>query len=290
MTRVALLADVHGNLPALAAVQADLARLAVDHVVVAGDVVNWGPFSAQVLERVAGAGWTAIRGNNELYLVDYGTPRAPAEWSDRAQFSLLPWLQRQLDGRWRNAVAAWPDTLCLRYPDGPPLRVVHGAPGDHWRGLYPDLPDDRAEALLSGVVEPVVAAGHTHLPMDRRVGRWRIVNPGSVGLPLDGRHEASYALLEADGVGWRASFRRVPYDVAPVLEEFARQGFVEECGVIGRLIVEEFATARMHLVTFIHWRRACCPDAPLRLELFDEYRRADWLRYTPAPYRLDGRG
>src|ERR1700720_3129900 len=100
MTRLAILADIHGNLPALEAVIADLARFAVDQVVVAGDVINWGPFSAQVTARIVEAGWAVIRGNNEFYLLDYQTPRAPAAWNDREQWPLLPWLRQQLAGRW----------------------------------------------------------------------------------------------------------------------------------------------------------------------------------------------
>src|SRR6478672_5600461 len=80
--RFAVLADIHGNLPALEAVMADLAHFAVEQVVVAGDLINWGPDSAAVVEQVTAAGWAALRGNNEYYLLDAGTPRAPAQWAE----------------------------------------------------------------------------------------------------------------------------------------------------------------------------------------------------------------
>jgi predicted phosphodiesterase len=121
MTRLAILADIHGNLPALEAVLQDLSQFKMDHVIVAGDVINWGPFSAQVMERVTREGWAVIRGNNEFYVLDYNTPRAPSEWEE---YSLLPWLHGQLNGHWRNVIAAW--------PDAPPLRVVHGSPRSPW--------------------------------------------------------------------------------------------------------------------------------------------------------------
>ena len=82
LTTLAVLSDLHGNLPALEAVLADLAQFQVDQAIVAGDVINWGPFSAQVMERVTAGGWAVIRGNNEFYLLDYDTPRAPAAWSN----------------------------------------------------------------------------------------------------------------------------------------------------------------------------------------------------------------
>ena len=93
MTRLAVLADIHGNLPALQAVIDDMKQFDVDHVVVAGDSVNWGPFSREVLELVFQRRWALIRGNNAFYALDYGTVRAPDFWSS---FSLPPILREQL--------------------------------------------------------------------------------------------------------------------------------------------------------------------------------------------------
>src|SRR5215212_1124481 len=185
MTRIAVLADIHGNLPALQAVVQDLQQFDLDHVVVAGDVINWGPFAEEVLEYITREGWAVIRGNNEFYLLDAYTPRAPAEWSDESQYSLLPWLRRQLAGKWQQRIAAWPDALSLRFPDAPPVRVVHGSPLSPWQPIFPSTPPDEIEAMLSGVDEATLVAAHTHIPVDEVVGRWHILNPGSVGVPLD---------------------------------------------------------------------------------------------------------
>jgi len=287
MTQLAILSDIHGNLPALEAVLADLAQFKVDQVVVAGDVINWGPFSAQVMERVTREGWPAIRGNNEFYLLDYETPRAPAEWSDRSNWAMLPWLYRQLNGRWHKAIAAWPDTLSLRFPDAPPLRVVHGSPRSPSEAIHWTHGDAEIMEMLAGVEETTLVAGHTHLAMDRRVGRWHILNAGTVGVPLDGRFRASYMLLEGDADGWRPAFRQVPYDLGPLFAEFERQKFVEECGVLGHLVVEEFKTARLQLLPFILWREACCPAAPFGLALLEPFSRINKWDYTPKAYHVN---
>jgi predicted phosphodiesterase len=286
MTRLAVLADIHGNLPALEAILDDLAGRRVDQVVVAGDVINWGPFSEGVLERIAREGWAVLRGNHEFYLLDYDTPRAPALWADPARFPLLPRLRRELGGRWQSRIAAWPDTLRLCFPDAPPLRVVHGSPRSPWEGVS-HTADDRAAAMLAGVEEETVVAGHTHRAVDRAVGRWRILNPGSAGVPLDGCFSASYLLLDGDADGWRPTFRRVPFDYAPLFAEFERGRFVEECGVIGWLVREEFRTARLQIVPFLRWRAACCPDAPLSLDLLDAYAQIDPWDYTPAGFQIN---
>ncbi len=284
MTKLAILADIHGNLPALEAVLDSLANEAIDRIVVAGDLINWGPFSAQVVERATRERWAVIRGNNEYYLLDHGTPRAPATWSDRGQYPLLPWLQRQLVGQWQTAIAVWPDTLSLRFADAPPIRVVHGTPNSPWEPIYPDLADDALCALLAGVDEPTVIAGHTHLPLDRTVDRWRLLNPGSVGLPLDGIPEAQFLILESREQTWHPTFRRVSYDRAPLFEEFERQRFRDECGVVGELAIEEFRTARLQLHPFVVWRSHYCPERPVSEELLEEFRKVDPRPFAPAPY------
>lgn len=287
MTRLAVLADIHGNLPALQAVAADLAAGDVDHVVVAGDVISWGPFSAAVVEEILRAGWAVIRGNAEFYLLDYETPRAPAAWSDRSQFSGLALLREQLAGPRQDRIAAWPDALSLRYPDAPPVRVVHGSPRSPWEGLSPITPDDEIETMLAGVEESTVIAAHIHQIVDRTIGRWRILNPGSVGVPLDGLFSASYLLLEADGSGWRAAFRRVPFDYAPLFAEFERQRLVARCGPIGHLIIQEFRTARTQVVPFLSWRAARHPGTPITWTLLDEFMTVDPWEYIPPLFRLD---
>jgi len=292
VTTLAVLADLHGNLPALEAVLADLAPLGVDQVIVAGDVINWGPFSAQVLACVVERGWAVIRGNNEFYLTDYGTLRAPAMWSDLAGWPMLPWLKAQLAGRWTNAIAAWPDSLCLRFPDAPAVRVVHGSPRSNIEGVYAGLAGaPETAAMLAGVDEAVVIAGHTHLAMDCQVpgradgGCWRVLNPGTVGAPLEGRPVSTYLLLEGRPAGWTAALREVPMDAAPVLREFERQDFDTLCGVVGHFVMEEFRHSRLELLPFLNWRHAICPHRSLALDLLDDYAHVDPIEYVPEHYR-----
>jgi predicted phosphodiesterase len=287
MTRLAILADIHGNLPALEAVLQDLSQFSVDHVIVAGDAIDRGPFSVEVLQRVTHEGWAVIRGNAELYLLDYNTPRAPAEWSDPTLFPLLPRLHRQLNGRWLTAIAAWPDTLNLRFPDAPPIRVVHGSPRSVRELIYPISTDVEIEDMLADVKETTVIAGHAHIAMNRRIGRWHILNPGTVGDPVDGVSSASYMLLDGDGQGWQPTFRRVLFDREPLLQECVQQGYADECGVIGQLVMRDFRTARPCLLTFLCWREACCPEAPLTQELLEEFNKVNPWDYMPLAYRVN---
>ncbi len=284
MTRLAILADIHGNLPALEAVLADLAAFPVDGVIVAGDLVNWGPFSAAVVERALAEGWAVIRGNNEFYLLDYLTPRAPAVWDDPAHYPLLPWLREQLGDQLHARIATWPDSLSVRPPDAPPLLVIHGSPRDNAEGIVPAIEEAALAPLLAGVTEGTIVAAHTHLPMDRQIGRWHLLNPGSVGVPLQGELVASYLLLEGTAGGWRGTFRRVPFSNEALFAEFARQRFVARCGIIGELVLAEFQTARLQVYPFLRWRQAICPDAPFDRDTLARFRAIDPIPYLPPAY------
>jgi predicted phosphodiesterase len=268
MTRLAILSDIHGNLPGLEAIIEDMAQFQPDHVISAGDQINVGPFSAQVMQRIHELGWTMIRGNHEYYLLEFNTPREP---ESRRGWVTLRYLAEQLAGRWYNTIAAMPDELTLVYPDGPPIRVMHGLPGDVWNSLHRLSSDDEVRRKLAGVAEPTVIAGHYHLPFEKRVDGRQVLNPGSVGLPMDGRSDASYLILDSTGDGWQATFRRVPVDLEPVFAEFERQRFVENCGVIGYLIVQQFKQARTVIAAYDRWRSVHCPDRASSIELVDEF-------------------
>ncbi len=288
MTRLAVLADIHGNQPALDAVIADMQNYQVDHVVVAGDVINWGPFSRQVLETVYENRWAVIRGNNELYLLDYETPRAPDYWSS---FTLPPIIHEQLGEHWVNVVASLPDSLSLRFRDAPPIYVCHGIPNNPWQSISPLTSVDDIRTGLQGVSETTVICAHSHIPMIRKVDQWTIINSGSVGVPLDGQFTASYMILDGDRTGWSlAEYRRIPFDYAPLYAEFERQNFVERNGIPEQLVIAEFKTARLQLYPFVIWQRKTYPSQSLTYAMLDEFLQLDDIRaYIPLEYRdLDG--
>lgn len=287
MTNLAILSDIHGNLPALEAVLADMKSFEIDQVIVAGDVINFGPFSRQTAELVLAKNWPTIRGNNEYFLLDYQTPRAPAEWNDPIQFAPIAWLAHQFDEELKTKIAAWPDSLNLRFTDSPPLQIFHGTPQSPWESIFWTFSDEEIEKILLSIEANYVVCGHTHLPMDRQVGRWRIFNPGSVGLPLDGIFSASYMILEGDEEGWDPIFRRVPFDYEAVFNEFERSGYNRESGPIGKLTVALYKTARP-LFNFFHWREHYKPGSQLTVELVDEFlATGDWQEFARPPYLIN---
>ncbi|MFN8372995.1 MAG: metallophosphoesterase family protein [Anaerolineae bacterium] len=165
---------------------------------------------------------------------------------------------------------------------------MHGSPRSHWESIFASTPDEEVLPMLQAVEEDLVITGHTHLQMDRQVGRWRVLNPGPVGMPLDGYYEANYMLLESCADGWTPTFRRVAYDITPLLREFERIGFVEACGATGKMIVEEFASARPRIDPFNRWRRQVYPGQPATMAMADEFMTLDdkW-QYMLPPFRIN---
>jgi len=287
MTNLAILSDIHGNIPALEAVLADLAAFEIDHVIVPGDVIGFGPSPVRATQIVVEKGWSVIRGNNEFFLTDYKTARAPAEWDDPVQFAPTAWLDRQFDRKLKTIIGSWADALNLFFRDAPPILVCHGTPASPWETIYSTMTDDEIEKTLCDVKPDYVICGHTHLPMDRQSGKWRIFNPGSVGVPLDGLFSASYMILEGNENGWTPTFRRVLFDYETLFAEFERSGYTRESGPMGKLVLEVFRTARP-LFGFLRWREQHQRDFPISDELVEEYlMNCNWWEYSHPAYHIN---
>lgn len=213
--RIAFLADLHANLPALQAVIADLP--APDRIVCCGDLVGYYPDAAEVCAWVRGSGALVVRGNHEAYVTQRVEPDPRVEAVCRSR-----WTREQLDRDTLAWLAALPAELELTH-DGMTVRVRHASPWDEVTYLHPSSP--RLAAIELGAGELLVV-GHTHRPMLRQAGRGRLLNPGSVGQPRDGDPRPGYALL--DTVTGEVELRRVPYDVAGLQRRLRTLGYEPE--------------------------------------------------------------
>jgi predicted phosphodiesterase len=201
---LALLYDVHGNLPALEAVLVDAEAAGATGYVLGGDYTMAGAWPVETVARLdelgAAAAW--IRGNTDRWVAGDDRDR-PADPS--------------LDGAVAHAHAALGPEAAARLADCPTEHRLDGAlcchasPGSDMAGFAPE-PDPEADAALLGRPEaPLVVVGHTHVQFHRPAGDGiHVLNPGSVGMPLDDDPRAAYALLDPDG---RVELRRVTYPV-----------------------------------------------------------------------------
>ncbi len=248
--RIAIIADIHGNLAALEAVLARIAGLRIDRVVVAGDVVVGAPDSLKCWERVRGLNCPVLRGNHERYVFDLGTERAKPEWSTR-QFGPVQYAAAQLGEENRRQLAALPEVI--RLPEAPDLLFVHAsARGDHDL-IFPYTSDAEIEPMFAGCRERWIVRGHNHYAAVRPWGRRFIVNTGAVGLPLDGVVKAQFVVMERAGDEWRPEHHAVPYDVQATLARFRDSGYLRAGGPLARLYMREVETAASHVVPFLKW-------------------------------------
>jgi diadenosine tetraphosphatase ApaH/serine/threonine PP2A family protein phosphatase len=248
---IAVLADVHGNMPALEAVLADIERLAPDEILVGGDLVGRGPQGSRVVATIRDAGWPTIRGNHEDYLLDFRRRRVPEQWWRQQRWAASRWMAEELS----PADADWIERLppSLRSATEPGLLLVHGTPESANDGLGPWTEDGELSRHLAAVDAEILICGHTHRPMDRRLPEGRVVNVGSVGLPFNHDPRAQYALFHRDENDWRVEARKVEYDRRKTFEVYERTGFLREGGITAELLKIELENSTAYLVPFLKW-------------------------------------
>ena len=195
--RIAFLADIHSNLPALEAVLGDLQTQAPDAVYLVGDQVNRCPWPNEVMDLLAAQNWPAIYGNHDLVVGRLNTAETRSDFGDRSRFPCLWWTAEVLTPAHLQTLRELPAELRLDLPAGPPIRLLHGIPGNPFVGFYPEASDEEVATQIKPIAEPVIVSGHTHRPLARQVGRQWLFNGGSVGMPYNDDPRAQYLLLDA---------------------------------------------------------------------------------------------
>jgi predicted phosphodiesterase len=262
--RIAVLADVHGNLAAFEAALAAARAASPDLVVVAGDVVNGGPDSRACWTLARAEADLLLRGNHERYAIDRGTAAGDPAWTG-PRFGPLVWTAAELDGLVDDVRRA---PIAAPAADG--VTVVHAAFADDQWSAFPWTSDDEVEAMFAGADGRLLVRGHNHMPFHRTLPDGRLlVSVGAVGLALSGRPEAQWALLSRHRDGWRVRHASEPYDVDATLRRFDESGYLEVAGPIGRLYRREMATGTHQLVPFLRFERAWRAEHP-RAEGEDE--------------------
>ncbi len=248
--KLAVLADIHGNFPALEATVADVDVWRPDLVLVNGDIVNSGPSNPACWRLVAGraatGGWLVLRGNHEEYVAEWLDDTGPRHGPAYDLIRLSRWTYEQFAGDTAavHAMMALPERWALAAPDGSRLVAMHASPLGNRAGIYPFTTDEEARRkIVPGAA--IFLTAHTHIPHQRILDGTRVVNTGSVGLPGDGDGRACYGRVTWDARhGWRTEIVRVAYDRAAAECDFFTSGFLNEAGPEAEMCLVEFRAAR----------------------------------------------
>lgn len=221
MTRIAVITDVHANLPALRAALEAIRGEGCDHIYHTGDSIGLGPFPAETLDLLLDTpNLVGIMGNHDAYFA-YGLEAAFPDGIAPAQVEHEEWTHAQIDPGLRSTVLAWPYTLEAEF-DGVPVLFTHYArdpqapPGQFLPMVKSPTPDSLDE-LFAGVSASLVFHGHNH-PFTDLAGRARYINPGSLGcfsLPI-----ARYAVIQFQAGQYTVEYRQIPYDDHDLYQAF----------------------------------------------------------------------
>jgi predicted phosphodiesterase len=217
--RVAVLNDIHGNLPALDAVLQELREAIVDRIVVGGDVFP-GPMPHLVLRTLLACGIPVdfIYGNGEVAMLEQLAGKVP---------TLLPesyrphvrWNAEQLERSEQQRIADWPLTRRLAMPFLGEVLFCHATPRNENEIFTPLTAEDRLLPIFGAANADVVVCGHTHVQFDRRIGSTRVVNAGSVGMPF-GPPGADWLLMDS-----AIELHHTSYDLEAAAERIRASGY-----------------------------------------------------------------
>jgi putative phosphoesterase len=224
--RVAVITDIHANLPALQAALARIDELGIERVYCGGDLVGYGPHPNEVCALIAERQIPTIYGNYDYAIArddhDCGCAYVTEHDRDLGQQS-VEWTLVNTSQQSKDFMRDLP--FDLRFDvGGRDVHLVHGSPRKVNEYLFEDKPDSLYERLASAETASTLVFGHTHKPWQRTHGGVLFVNCGSVGKPKDGDPRGAFAILTATAV----TIERVVYDAQAVADEVAKAGLPTE--------------------------------------------------------------
>jgi putative phosphoesterase len=229
--RVAALYDIHGNLPALDAVLEEVRRARVDRIVVGGDVVV-GPMSRDAVRRLVDLDTPVdfIQGNCEVAVLADMASGDPGALPEQVRAAIHDTAQ-QFDPDDQRLMANWPKTFRLAIPGIGDVFFCHATPRNENECFTRLTPEERLTPLFDPLNVALAVCGHTHMQFDRRVGKTRVVNAGSVGMPF-GEPGADWLLLGPD-----VQLRHTSYDLDDAAARIRRSGYPQADDFVSRYLL-----------------------------------------------------
>jgi predicted phosphodiesterase len=229
---VAAIYDIHANLRALEAVLQEIREAGVDQVVVGGDVVP-GPMPLETIACLLNLDIPVqfIYGNCEVAVLEQMAGRDPAAVPEQFR-PIIRWTAQQLHPEHQSLLAGWPKMLRVEISELGEVLFCHGTPRNEDECFTRLTPEDRLLPVFEGLGVSVVVCGHTHMQFDRMIGKTRVVNAGSVGMPF-GKPGADWLLL-----GPGVELRHTSYDLAKAAERIRQTDYPQAEHFAARSVVQ----------------------------------------------------
>lgn len=277
MKNIVVMADIHGNLPALDAVLRETAAFSPAAYLVLGDCFGELGQAAKVLERLSALGAFCIMGNRERDMLAYLKGERP-QWENCLQLDPVTRSAREIASQ-AKILAQWPMTATLGE-----FRLCHGSVEDVYEILRPGLP--RLDGMLRGIREPIMLSGHDHKQWAYALEGKMVYGVGSVGLSHCGQPcQAQYLVMTQGQESWQARFCRTAYDGAALTAIMQQSGWLEAGGPVARAAYEEAMTGGYGVLEFVRFAMGLCRRllgeeiAPIPNEIIKEAARLyPWIR------------
>jgi phosphoesterase, MJ0936 family len=211
---IALLSDIHGNLPALKAAVIEAKTRGAMQIICAGDIVGYGPFPNEVCEYLKTNEIKSISGNYDIKVLDvieHG--KSAVDSLQKKKRELVMWTAKHLEKTAQRFLRDLPVSLEEELPGGRNLLVVHGSPVSNDDDIYPSITPKGLETKLKNARPDILVCGHTHIPFVKKVSGMLVVNCGSAGQSVDGDPRPSYAIISVDEKSASGRIIRFKYDI-----------------------------------------------------------------------------
>jgi putative phosphoesterase len=255
--KLIVLADIHGNLPALKAVLKDIRDIDVDKILVAGDILG-GPFPVEVIRILRDLNASMIQGNFEGYLMKIYSNPMDSRWYKSKQWSPTYWVYKRLNQYWLNYLKSLPKEMVVSIDNCDEILMIHCLykdmlPVDASGIVITDKYDEILESYSKSMHQSVVVFAHNHVPYSKKFNGILALNPGSVGCPLDGTVGAQYAILKWKQNQWEAEERIVNYSIEEITKAFSESGYLKKAAPLSKLILKCIQTGKAYMEPFFKY-------------------------------------
>ncbi len=283
---IALISDIHGNLPALKAVLEDAGRAKAKQIWCLGDIVGYTPFPNECIELIQKEASASVVGNYDQKVIRFKQKRIEWKISKKtAKFDAFEWNHQHLNPRNQKYLDSLHEKIRLKRGKFK-IFLTHGSPESIDEPVFPETSRERLVELGNIADADMIVMGHTHQFMNRKVGNQWFINPGSVGMPAQKDLRASYALLDISQDKINVTERKIPYDLSQViqgLEESNLSGTLQkmiklEYGIDLQNHPKTYTSNPQHILKAVRRLARDCHDekqhsehvTALALNLFDE--------------------